>query len=318
MKKFLIAFILLLIVLLAPYFILETEWNELDNDIRKNVTGSFIKLNNGYVHYELLGPDTGKVIVLVHGISSPYIVWDHTIHALANEGYRVLRYDLYGRGYSDRPDVVYNEDLYDKQLSDLLDSLKISGKVNLVGLSMGGVVVMNFTDRHPDKVADVAFIDPGGFVDPPNEYIQVINTPILGDYLCGVFGNMIAEDMMKNFFYNPCNVDSFKCCFDEQIKYKGYKHSLISTYFNFNLTDKTDVLQRLSKTNRRFMLIWGKEDKIIPFPKSEIFKKLIPDIEFYPIENAGHAPQYEKPEEVNLLLIKFFITRKVNTKFNIG
>ena len=85
-----------------------------------------------------------------------------------------------------------------------------------------------------------------------------------------------------------------------------------------NLTDKTELVQRLGKTNRRFMIIWGKQDKLIPFAKSEIFRKYIPDLEFNPIEKAGHVPQYEKPEDVNLLLIKFFIDRRVNTKFNIG
>jgi pimeloyl-ACP methyl ester carboxylesterase len=317
MKRF-IWLAIILFILTLPYFILETEWHELDDDIRKKTAGSFIKLNNGFVHYEFLGPDTGKIIVLVNGISIPYIIWDHTFYELANEGYRVLRYDLFGRGFSDRPDVIYNEDLYQNQLYDLLDSLKISGKINLVGLSMGGVIAMNFADCYPDKVEDLALIDPAGFVDKPAYYYNVLNTPVLGSYLCGIFGNVVISDMANSSFYDSSCTDSIKPCVNEQLKYSGYKKSLISTFFNFNLTDKTEVVSRLGKTNRRIMMIWGKEDRVIPFSKSEIFQKLIPGIEFYPIEKAGHIPQYEKPDEVNLLLINFFVERNVNTKFNIG
>ncbi len=318
MKKTIIWVSFILILLAIPYFVLETEWHELDEAVRKNTFGNFIKLKNGYVHYELQGPDSGKTIVLIHGISIPYVIWDHTIHALADEGYRVLRYDLYGRGYSDRPDIKYNEELYDNQLSDLLDSLKITGKINLVGISMGGVIAMNFTDCHPDQVEDLALIDPAGFVDENQNQAKILAIPILGNYLSGVLGNLVISGKIKDNFYDSAYVDSIKPIFKEQMKYKGYKRALISTACNLNLSNNTELVQRLGKTNRRFMLIWGKADKIIPFSKSEHFKKSLPGLEFYPIEKAGHVPQYEKPEEVNLLLIKFFIDRKVNTRFNIG
>ena len=284
MKKTIIWLIVIIAVLAIPYFVLETEWRQIDDNVRKNVSGSFVKLNNGYVHYELLGPDSGKTIVLIHGFSIPYVIWDHTIRALADEGYRVLRYDLYGRGYSDRPDVTYNEELYDNQLSDLLDSLKISGKINLVGLSMGGVIAMNYTDCHPDIVEDVTLIDPAGFLDENQNYAKILNTPIIGNYLAGVFGNLVLSEKIKQNFCDSTSCIIVEPMILEQLKYNGYKRALINTICNFNLTDRNELVKRLGKTNRRFMLIWGKEDKIIPFAKSENFIKLIPDIEFHPIE----------------------------------
>ena len=52
----------------------------------------------------------------------------------------MARYDQFGRGYSDRPDVAYTADLYDRQLLQLLDSLAWRDRIDLVGLSMGGPV----------------------------------------------------------------------------------------------------------------------------------------------------------------------------------
>ena len=75
-----------------------------------------MQLSQGYVHYELGGPVGGEKVVLVHGLSVPYYIWDPTFDALTEAGFRVLRYDLYGRGFSDRPKLRYDADLFDEQL----------------------------------------------------------------------------------------------------------------------------------------------------------------------------------------------------------
>lgn len=82
---------------------------------RKNIDGKFIKLSQGITHYQLEGPENGEVVILVHGFSVPYYIWDGTYEFLVKNGYKVLRYDMYGRGYSDRPVTVYNKNLYNTQ-----------------------------------------------------------------------------------------------------------------------------------------------------------------------------------------------------------
>src|SRR5256885_1393360 len=76
------------------------ETASLDANARQGAPGQFVKLSKGVVHYELAGPETGRSIVLVHGFSVPYYLWDGTFETLVKAGYRVLRYDLYGRGLS--------------------------------------------------------------------------------------------------------------------------------------------------------------------------------------------------------------------------
>src|SRR4029453_11854357 len=99
--------------------------------------GEFVRVRDGYTHFEVGGPPDGPVVVLAAGISVPYYIWDPTFTALVEAGFRVLRYDYYGRGYSDRPDIAYTQDAYLRQLTELLDVLKLVEPVNLMGLSFG-------------------------------------------------------------------------------------------------------------------------------------------------------------------------------------
>ncbi|MEO5891582.1 MAG: alpha/beta hydrolase [Ferruginibacter sp.] len=137
-----------------------TELYTLDATARKDVAGSFITLKDGVTHYELSGADTGKVVVLVHGFSVPYYIWDSTFSRLVQEGFRVLRYDEFGRGFSDRPDVVYEAPLFRRQLSDLLDGLHIKSVHAIAGLSFGGPVVADFVGHNPGLVSKVILVDP--------------------------------------------------------------------------------------------------------------------------------------------------------------
>src|SRR5215471_8625837 len=71
------------------------ETRTLDDAARRSATGKFVRLSDGVTHYEVSGPDSGAPVVLVHGFSVPYYIWDSTAAALSSRGYRVLRYDEY-------------------------------------------------------------------------------------------------------------------------------------------------------------------------------------------------------------------------------
>ena len=116
--------------------------------LRREVGGSYIALADGITHYQIAGPDDAPLVVMLHGFSVPNFIWDPTFDALAQAGYRVLRYDFFGRGYSDRPHLDYDLDLFTRQLVDLLDALEIETCRAVFGLSMGGVVAADFAVQH--------------------------------------------------------------------------------------------------------------------------------------------------------------------------
>ena len=72
----------LLAVLTGLYVFRDQEREELTDVVRKSVKGSFIKLQDGFVHYDIAGPVDGPVVVLVHGFSTWSFTWDATFQAL--------------------------------------------------------------------------------------------------------------------------------------------------------------------------------------------------------------------------------------------
>ena len=128
------------------------------SEIRRRA--SLSGLSDGFTHYEIGGPPAGPVVVLAAGATVPYYIWDPTFAALVQAGFRVLRYDYYGRGYSDRPDMPFTQELYVRQFTELLESLHITQPFDLVGLSFGGSVITSVAARHPARVRSLVYVDP--------------------------------------------------------------------------------------------------------------------------------------------------------------
>ena len=163
-KGLLIKSAIVLLVLVAGLWIVfkvkNTEVQDMDEAARKGVPGKFVALNDGVTHYEEAGSADAKTIVLIHGSSVPYYIWDNTYSSLVQQGFRVIKHDEFGRGFSDRPDVAYTPELYRRQLFDLIKGLHVKAPVALAGVSFGGAVATDFAVHHPNLVDKVILVDP--------------------------------------------------------------------------------------------------------------------------------------------------------------
>lgn len=120
------------------YVYADPEHLDLNEATRSRMSGQFARLTDGVTHYEIGGPPDGRIVVLAAGFSVPYYIWDPTFDALTKAGFRVLRYDYYGRGYSDRPPIPFTDEMYVRQLDELLNTARISGPIDLAGISLAG------------------------------------------------------------------------------------------------------------------------------------------------------------------------------------
>ncbi len=278
------------------------EKRALDAVARADASGSFVTLPLGVTHYEVVGPDTGRLVVLVHGFSVPYYIWDPTVRGLRDAGYRVLRYDLYGRGFSDRPDVDYDAALYDGQLDALLDSLHVTGPVDLVGLSFGGFVTAHYAASHRDRVRTLTLVDPMSERPTLPGYLRL---PVIGPWLWQVMAVPgMADGQMTDFLHpedHPTWVEQYR----PQMRYRGFGRALLSTIANAMDTDVDSLYAGVAKTGIPVMLVWGKQDMTVPFTLSEVVLRNIPSAEFVPIDSAGHVSHIEQAALVNARLSAF-------------
>ena len=289
-------------------FLGETE--KLNDATRSNAPGSFVQLSDGYTHYELDGSENGIPVVLVHGFSVPYFIWDPTFKFLTESDFRVLRYDLFGRGFSDRPKLRYNIVTFCKQLRELLDTLGFE-QINLMGFSMGGVISASFTIRYPERVRKLILVDPAG-AKPVNisRMIKAATTPGYGELALGLFGDRQLVKSVESDFYDPAHVKEFVTKYMVQLKYKGFMRAIISTVRNGMLGNFTETYKQVGIQKTPAALFWGVNDKTVPFEHSDNIRAAIPQAQFHALENCGHIPHYEKPDEVNSLLLEFLNEKK--------
>ena len=287
-------------------FIYRGETVSLDDATRKTATsGSFIKLTDGVTHYELVGDPKGLPVLLIHGFSVPYFIWDPTFQGLASSDFRVLRYDLFGRGFSDRPHLRYDIDLFVRQVRDLLERLDLQ-KVDVIGLSMGGAIASAFTVHFPKMVHRLVLIDPVGVLPMPlNLLYKAAILPGISEIILGLFGTEKMVAGLASDFFDPAHVKIFQDQYRPQMQIKGFKRSILSTLRCKTVNGFPKIYEELGKLDTPIMLLWGRNDQTIPLNQSDAILKFISPVEFHIIENSGHIPHFERPDIVNPLLIDF-------------
>ncbi|KAL4990229.1 Alpha/Beta hydrolase protein [Aspergillus falconensis] len=117
------------------------------------------------------GPEHGPKVLLVHGITTPCISLGGLAHGLVDRGCRVMLFDLFGRGYSDCPaDLPQDERLFASQIFLALSSSPIpwtgagSGKFCLVGYSLGGGIATSFASFFPQLLSALVLLAPAGLI----------------------------------------------------------------------------------------------------------------------------------------------------------
>lgn len=305
-RAMVVAGALLLVVILSAggYFVAKNpETRVLDDAARREAPGKFVRLTDGMTHYQIDGPDSGRVVVLAHGFSVPLYIWDSTAAHLSRAGYRVIRYDAYGRGFSDRPNVVYSDQLYERQLGELLDSLHLTDKVDLGGVSAGGYVIGVYAGRHPDRVRSLILSDPVSGQSPAS--MRPYDLPVVGEYLFQAQQVPTMAEGQASDFVDPSRFPNWADKYRVQMQFKGFGHALWSSrVFRCGLNTDT-IYQRVAAAHLPVLLIWGEKDQTVPFARSDLVRKAIPAAEFRPIANVGHLPIVERAALTDSLILDF-------------
>jgi len=291
---------LVVAAIFAPRLLVD-EPLALDEVARAAAPGDFAELRHGLVHYLDEGPRDGQTVVLVHGFSVPSYTWDRTAAALVAAGFRVIRFDLYGRGYSARPDVDYDRTLFVDQIDDLLDALEVAEPVDIVGLSMGGAIVTGYAADHPRRVRRVALMAPGNSAFD----IGVVAWPVVGELINAAVLVPGLPEGQRADFVEPDDYEDWPERYRVQMQYRGFARGILSTIRNFGTRDPIADFERLGSYETPVLLLWGELDVVVPFSGLDRVASALGDATIVRLAGAGHALHYEQAEDVNPELVAF-------------
>ena len=309
MRKIAVAFVLIALVIAVPF--LAAGWNEkpLTDEVRSaQAPGGTVSIDGGKIHYIERGPDNGPVILMVHGFSVPHFIFEQNAQALADAGYRVIQFDHFGRGWSDRPRTTYGIEFYDRELLQVFDALDLEEPVGLVGLSMGGVITTEFVANHPERVSKLFLLVPAGLKnasDPDSLSTRMIMTPGLGDWIWRVFGKQILQGRLDDETVLP-PANRLQGDVTEQMNYRGYLPALLSSLRNLPMSDRDTAFERAAATGVPIAAIFGGADETISVESAAMMEALVPNAEVEVFADGTHSLNYQQFEAVNERLLAFF------------
>ena len=300
---------LLLILVLSIYSCSELnneyEYIVKDQDFRTDVlinnSGNYIELKNGYTYFEEANQDseTGTV-VLVHGFSVPSYIMETTFNSIEEKGFRVIMMDLYGRGFSDNPDLPQTDELRANQVIELLDRRNIK-KASLVGLSNGGRIISKIAYLKPEIVNELFYIASSGFYDYPDTNERDVTLNEINDLIKSYPEMAMGQ---KNDFFNPGQYPDWIDKYKELQKHKGFARALISTTKNLVTLDY--VHNKIDSLNIPVYTFWGEFDTVVIYDEfKDRLNRILPNRTEFFISNSGHLPHMENQDEFESIFFKY-------------
>jgi len=265
-------------------------------NIRTNylISEEYVKVGENKIRY-LDGGGSSGTIVLIHGLGGFAERWSTVIPILSKK-YRVIAPDLPGYGYSDKPSTDYTPEFFTKFIFDFLNILDIR-KTIMVGTSLGGQLVAEYAIAQSKMVEKIILVCPSG--------IMKTSTPTLDAYsMAALYPShdtvKIAYEMMtgsKNVTTE--SIDGFI----KRMTQPNAKMAFMSTILA--LKNSPPITDRLSNIIAPTLVIWGKNDTMIPVKYANDFVSSIKNCQLEIMENCGHTPHIEDPDKFSQIVLNF-------------
>lgn len=299
-------FILLLAALAAAPFAIEHYRPKMSDGRRGSAPGQFAELSQGVTHYHLSGPAEGPLIVCVHGLTTPGFVWAPLAKGLVATGFRVLVYDLYGRGFSDRPDGLHDKVFFNCQLDDLLTHLGIDEQFHLIGYSMGGAVAAGFAARYPTRVRRLVLLASAGLTRTDAPLVRFIrDRGIAGKWLMlAVYPTKLRQGIKaeREQHVVPSQISDGQA---NQLLFQGFVPAVLSSLRGILRRPLEGEHMALRQCKLPILALWGAEDDVIPASAMGQLAAWNHEVTHEVIEDAGHGLPYTHSDTVLDLIAAF-------------
>ena len=244
-----------------------------------------VKEENGLRYIESGTP--GETLLLLHGLFGALSNFQGIIDHFADR-YNVVVPLL----------PIYEMPIFQVSVMGLVDFTtkfvehKGYDKVHLLGNSLGGHVALLYALAHPERIASITLTGSSGLFE------SAFGTafPKRGDY-------EYIRSKTADTFYDPAVAS--KELVDEVFDIVNDRNKAIRVVATAKSAVRHNLGDKLHNIKAPTLLIWGKQDNVTPPFVGEKFHELISDSRLYFLDECGHAPMMEKPEQFNSILDGF-------------
>jgi pimeloyl-ACP methyl ester carboxylesterase len=232
-------------------------------------------------------------VVLLHGLGGSAERWKKIIPYLSTK-YRLIIPDIIGFGYSEKPHVEYTIDFFINFIKKFLNLLNISD-VNIIGSSFGGLLALEYAIKYKTEIKKLVLVSPAGMM----RYVSTTLKHYISAALYPTYENVLRAYQEMMFDSKMVSEESIED-FINRMNLPNSKYAFMSTLMAFN--DQPELIDRLN-IDIPTLIIWGRNDKLIPVRYAKKFK--IPNSKIVILDHCGHYPYIEKIEEFVRLILKF-------------
>lgn len=258
---------------------------------------------------------TGDPVILLHGLGATKASFLPTVFALAQR-HRVIAPDLLGHGDTAKPYVRYDAETFGTFTLDLMDALGID-RAHLIGNSMGGRISLEVAMRAPDRVRSVTLFCPAVAFIKRREFVPIVKMlrPELGLVPHRLPHRLVVRSVRMMFSrperlphsWYEAGADEFLRVFRMPRGRAALYASMRNIYLDEPMGDR-GFWVRLERLDRPAMFIWGDRDRLVPAGFSRHVSRVLPEARNVVLEDCGHVPQFEHPEETHAMVREFIDT----------
>lgn len=246
--------------------------------------------------YTEAGDPAKPTVILLHGLGGSTANWATNIAPLSAQ-FHVIALDQVGFGKSDKPNLKYRVITFVDFLDKFMTEIKVE-KASLVGNSMGGWVAAWMAIKYPNRVEKIVLANSAGIVPAsfvPDQMYQLNNST--RDEIRANMKLIFANPLLQT---NEGLVDQFMTA-RVTANDGGTINSIIDS-----IKRREDLLNdRLGDVKKPTLVIWGKQDGLLPLADAHTFNKGIAGSELLLFDGCGHVPQFEKAVEFNKAVMEF-------------